>query len=118
MNVMFVNGVMYFEEHLSEVRLQEKYIYPPYIFPQHLFISYIDSRNDMEPHHRIQTYYGYAFESYCTSDGHTRQTKPEEPAGWGGDVDTNVQWCSVVRTKLGNIRLVIGGEVDCVRGQC
>jgi RAT1-interacting protein len=72
----------------------------------------------MEPHHRIQTYYGYAFESYCTSDGHTRQTKPEDPVGWGGDVDTNVQWCSVVRTKLGNIRLLIGGEVDCVRGQC
>jgi RAT1-interacting protein len=71
----------------------------------------------MEPHHRIQTYYGYAFESYCTSDGHERQAKPEDPVGWGGDVDTNVQWCSVVRTKIGNIRLLIGGEVDCVRGQ-
>lgn len=71
----------------------------------------------MEPRHRLQTYYGYAFESYCTSDGHARETKSSDPVGWGGNVDTNVQWCSVVRTKLGNTRLLIGGEVDCVRGQ-
>ena len=31
-------------------------------------------------------------------------------------MDTNVQWCSVVKTKLGDTRIVIGGEVDCVRG--
>lgn len=36
--------------------------------------------------------------------------------GWGGDVNTNVQWCSVVKTKLDNIRVLCGGEVDCVRG--
>ncbi|RDB26378.1 Decapping nuclease RAI1 [Hypsizygus marmoreus] len=98
LNVMFVNGTMYFEEHLSESRLKEK--------------------NDMEPRHRLQSYYGYAFESYCTSDSPTRQmvsSNPSNPMGWGGDVDTNVQWCSVVRTKLGSTRLVIGGEVDCVR---
>jgi len=95
LNVMSLNGVMYFEEHLSEGRLKEK--------------------NDIEPRHRLQTYYGYAFESYCTSDRQVRETKPNDPVGWGGDVDTNVQWCSVVRTKLGNTRLLIGGEVDCVR---
>ncbi|KAG6857398.1 hypothetical protein H0H87_004760 [Tephrocybe sp. NHM501043] len=97
LNVMSVNGILYFEEHLSEERLKEK--------------------NDMEPRHRLQTYYGYAFESYCTSETPTRKvpSNPSEPVGWGGDVDTNVQWCSVVRTKLGNTRLLIGGEVDCVR---
>jgi len=67
-------------------------------------------RNDMEPRHRLQSYYGYAFESYCTSATPSRQN------GWGGDVDTNVQWCSVVKTKLGDTRMFIGGEVDCVRG--
>ncbi|KAJ6584715.1 hypothetical protein B0H19DRAFT_926375 [Mycena capillaripes] len=36
---------------------------------------------------------------------------PGDPLGWGGDIDTNVQWCSVVRTKLGETRLVIGGEL-------
>ena len=92
----------------------------------------------MSPHHRIQTYYGYAFESWCTSDtpGPTPSGQytppsnansqpstamppiPPPPHGWGGDVDTNVQWCSVVKTKLGGTRIVLGGEVDCVRGQC
>ncbi|KAG5647335.1 hypothetical protein DXG03_000403 [Asterophora parasitica] len=98
LNVMSINGTLYFEEHLSEARLKEK--------------------NDMEPRHRQQTYYGYAFESYCTSETPKRTISPNasDPLGWGGDVDTNVQWCSVVRTKLGNTRLLIGGEVDCVRG--
>jgi len=73
----------------------------------------------MGPRHRLQTYYGYAFESYCTSETPTQKVSPNpsDPVGWGGDVDTNVQWCSVVRTKLGNTRLLIGGEVDCVRGK-
>lgn len=80
---------------------------------------------------RIQTYYGYAFESWCTSDtppsslqpGTHEHASPSHPGGdvsppgWGGDVDTNVQWCSVVKTKLGDTRMVIGGEVDCVKGE-
>ncbi|KAJ7761958.1 RAI1 like PD-XK nuclease-domain-containing protein [Mycena maculata] len=100
LNVMCVDGVLYFEEHLSEARLLEK--------------------NDIEPRHRRQTYFGYAFESYCTTDTPGRPNIPQnpgDPPGWGGDVDTNVQWCSVVRTKLGDTRMVIGGEVDCVRGK-
>lgn len=75
----------------------------------------------MPPRQRTQTYYGYAFESYCTSDSPTRapESAPKDaPPGWSGDVDTNVQWCSVVRTKLGDTRLILGGEVDCVRGAC
>lgn len=67
-----------------------------------------------------QTYYGYGFESYCTSDTPRQRPRPDgkrkEPYGWSGDVNNNVQWCSVVRTKLGNTRILIGGEVDCVRG--
>ncbi|KAI8984920.1 RAI1-domain-containing protein [Trametes punicea] len=96
LNAMYVNGTLYMEEHLSDARLREK--------------------EDLAPKQRLQTYYGYSFESWCTSsspgiperlDGH--------PVGWGGDVDTNVQWCSVIKTKLGDSRLVVGGEVDCVR---
>ena len=67
-------------------------------------------REDLTPHHRMQTYYGYSFESWCTA------SRPDAPSAWGGDIDTNVQWCSVVKTKLGGTRMVIGGEVDCVRG--
>lgn len=74
-------------------------------------------RNEMEPRQRRQTYYGYAFESYCTtSTPGRREDASLDVQGWGGDVNTNVQWCSVVKTKLGDRRIVIGGEVDCVRG--
>ncbi|KAH6913340.1 hypothetical protein BKA70DRAFT_1369947 [Coprinopsis sp. MPI-PUGE-AT-0042] len=76
LNVMFVNGVLYFEEHLTDSKLQDK--------------------NNMQPRQRQQTYYGYAFESYCTSETPTRPP-----------------WMGVVRTKLGDSRIVIGGEVDC-----
>jgi RAT1-interacting protein len=104
MNVMCVNGTLYFEEHLSEEQLKKK--------------------NVMEPRHRLQSYYGYAFESYCTSDSapsgsgshEPNLQRGSDPPGWSGDVDTNAQWCSVVKTKLGDTRIVIGGEVDCVRG--
>lgn len=72
----------------------------------------------MQPHHRLQSYFGYSFESYCTSSTPGRQVESAGHAqGWGGDVDTNVQWCSVVKTKLGDMRMIVGGEVDCVRGR-
>lgn len=76
----------------------------------------------MDPRQSLQTYFGYSFESYCTSNLPVRSSISNDraqrhPSGWGGDVDTNVQWCSVIRTKLGDVRMVLGGEVDCVRGQ-
>ncbi|KAI0637617.1 RAI1-domain-containing protein [Trametes polyzona] len=96
LNAMLVGGTLFIEEHFSEARLKEK--------------------EDLAPRQRQQTYYGYSFESWCTS---SKPGVPERsaghPLGWGGDVDTNVQWCSVIKTKLGDNRLVIGGEVDCVR---
>ncbi|KAF5340876.1 hypothetical protein D9758_012156 [Tetrapyrgos nigripes] len=126
MNVMFVNGTMYLEEHLTEAKLHEKYVF--YSLGVLVFVTEaLTHRNNMEPRHRKFMYYGYAFESFCTSEkppdsGPAKSSSstalhPTAPTGWGGDIDTNVQWCSVVRTKLGDIRLVIGGEVDCVRGK-
>lgn len=78
-----------------------------------LLILLISCREDMTPHHRLQSYYGYSFESFCTTSTPDVGQQP----GWSGDVDNNVQWCSVVKTKLGDTRLLIGGEVDCVRGE-
>ena len=72
----------------------------------------------MTPNHRLRSYYGYSFESWCTSSMPRTQERLEgHPPGWSGDVDTNVQWCSVVKTKLVDTRMIIGGEVDCVRGR-
>ena len=122
LNVMFVNGTLYFEEHATEERLAERW---NYLVTDSLTrcIRFLMgwNRANMNARQRSQMYYGYAFESYCTSEKPiTREPRsnphPEDPPGWGGDVNTNVQWCSVVRTKLGDTRMIIGGEVDCVRG--
>jgi len=68
----------------------------------------------MDDESRRLTYYGYSFESYCTRTSSDISTSS---IGWGGDVDTNVQWYSVVKTKLNDMRIIIGGEVVCVRDQ-
>ena len=71
----------------------------------------------MTERNRQSTYMGYAFESYCTSaEADPLKDAARQNNGWSGDVDTNVQWCSVVKTKLGQNRMIIGGEVDCVKG--
>ena len=57
------------------------------------------------------TYYGYNFESFCTAN---TPDGPSAPNGWGGPVNTNEQWCHIVKTRLGDTRVMIGGEVDCV----
>ncbi|KAH9462755.1 hypothetical protein MJO28_002474 [Puccinia striiformis f. sp. tritici] len=49
-----------------------------------------------------QTYYGHSYESLVTN-----------PKGFE-DVNTNVQWCSVVKVNLNGNRIIIGGEVDCI----
>lgn len=117
MNAMMVDGCLYLEEYKS---------------PQ--------KRNKvMDSTHRLQSYYGYvavtldnclnqipdttflftlrryAFESYCTSEepNPPQLNTPEDC--WSGDVNTNVQWCSVVRTAIGDVSMILGGEVDCVR---
>ncbi|KAK8844162.1 hypothetical protein IAR55_006956 [Kwoniella newhampshirensis] len=64
----------------------------------------------------LQSYMGYAFESFSTvSRDHTDEENAVK--GWGGDVNTNVQWCNVIRSAIGEIPLCLGGEVDCVRSE-
>lgn len=38
---------------------------------------------------------------------------PPPPPGFQSP-NTNVQWCSIVKTNLGGFRTILGGEVDCV----
>ncbi|WWC63877.1 uncharacterized protein I303_106482 [Kwoniella dejecticola CBS 10117] len=64
-----------------------------------------------------QTYMGYSFESFSTQFLVPEQENEDWPTGWGGDVNTNVQWCNVVRSAIGDIPLCLGGEVDCVRAE-
>ena len=56
----------------------------------------------------------YAFESYCATDDPFRPQGTTQDECWSGDVNTNVQWAAVVKTALGEIPIILGGEVDCV----
>jgi RAT1-interacting protein len=101
LNLMLVGGTMYLEEHLSDAQLVQK--------------------NEMNPRQREQTYFGYSFEAWSTQNkppgsGSSNGNGNAKAPVWGGDVNTNEQWCVVVKTRLGSERLVIRGEVDCVKG--
>ncbi|WFD34386.1 decapping endonuclease targeting mRNA [Malassezia cuniculi] len=78
-------------------------------------------REGFELNAMMVKYYGRSFESYCTRDSPDAHDadKPFSascPPGWGGEVNQNVQWCHIVKTRLGNSRILLGGEVDCVEG--
>ena len=125
LNAMVVQDTLYLEEYTSPARKADK------------------AKQDSDERLRRFGYYGYSFESYCTVDHPedvrrpfgstpTRSSAPAnlnpnpysdrpaekvrlDPPGWSGDVNTNVQWCQVVKTKLGSHRLILGGEVDCAQ---
>lgn len=107
LNAMMLDGTLYLEEYTSPSGFAEK------------------QRKQDDPKMLRLGYYGYSFESYCTVDKESQTREPfratpradsslPDPPGWAGDVNTNAQWCQIVKTKLGDNRLVIGGEVDAV----
>lgn len=56
---------------------------------------------------RRRCYWGYCFESLATED-------PTRADGEGvHHVDANVEYCSVIKTKLGAHRVLMGAEMDC-----
>ncbi|XP_032506249.1 decapping and exoribonuclease protein isoform X2 [Phocoena sinus] len=56
-------------------------------------------------------YMGYKFEQYLCADKPGGSTDPS------GEVNTNVAFCSVLRSRLGNHPLLFSGEVDCIDPQ-
>nr|XP_043630974.1 NAD-capped RNA hydrolase DXO1 [Erigeron canadensis] len=56
---------------------------------------------------RLMSYWGYCFETLATED-------PRRDDGEGiHDVDANVEYCAVIKTKLGAHRILMGAEMDC-----
>ncbi|KAL7594739.1 NAD-capped RNA hydrolase DXO1 [Lactuca sativa] len=56
---------------------------------------------------RRRCYWGYCFETLATED-------PTRDDGEGiHDVNANVEYCSVIKTKLGAHRILMGAEMDC-----
>lgn len=55
----------------------------------------------------FRCYWGYCFESLATED-------PRRADGEGiHHIDANVEFCAVMKTKLGAHRLLMGAEMDC-----
>lgn len=55
---------------------------------------------------QLRCYWGYCFESLATED-------PGRGDGGIHHVDANVEFCSVIKTKLGAHRILMGAEMDC-----
>ncbi|KAF8606578.1 RAI1-domain-containing protein [Ceratobasidium sp. AG-I] len=101
LNLMLLDGCIYAEEHSDDTKIAEK--------------------ETVAPRLRRFMYYGYAFESFSTWHEPVllkeQRAQRDRVRSWSGDVDTNVQYCSVVKTKIDAERMIIGGEVDCCRDQ-
>lgn len=54
----------------------------------------------------FRCYWGYAFENLATEN--SRDIDEE-----GKGIDANVEYCSVIKTKLGAHRIIMGAEMDC-----
>nr|CAB3465349.1 unnamed protein product [Digitaria exilis] len=53
---------------------------------------------------RKRCYWGYSFENLATENSFNED---------GGGIDANVEFCSVIKTKLGAHRIIMGAEMDC-----
>ncbi|KAG2619528.1 hypothetical protein PVAP13_3NG078500 [Panicum virgatum] len=53
---------------------------------------------------RRRCYWGYSFENLATENSFSED---------GGGIDANVEYCSVIKTKLGAHRIIMGAEMDC-----
>lgn len=56
---------------------------------------------------RQRTYWGYSFEQVATTDPNEGESEDSRI------VDANVEYCAVIRTKLGAHRIIMGAEMDC-----
>ncbi|KAJ3304602.1 Dom-3 Z [Kappamyces sp. JEL0829] len=82
------DGIIYLEEHES---LQKQ-----------------SSKFGADKKQRLFTYYGYKAETLLT------QARTGQSHDSPKTTNTNVQFCSVFKSKLGAHSLVLGGEVDCI----
>lgn len=62
---------------------------------------------DVERQKRM-CYWGYSFENLATEVSSSSQSQWNQSI-----VDANVEYCAVVKTKLGPHRIIMGAEMDC-----
>ncbi|OQE07030.1 hypothetical protein PENVUL_c015G06718 [Penicillium vulpinum] len=102
MNATFFQGTIFIEEN-NEYKNQQKENQskrgsPPGMAPQELMM-----------------YWGYKFETLAVLRKTWDESTREEIEGRENQVVNNAaQYCSVVRTEIGNVRMILGGEVDAI----
>jgi len=66
-------------------------------------------RNPMQRHMCI---WGFKFEQYLCADSEDSEPDPKQR------LDTNAEFCCVLKTRLGNHHLLYGAEIDAVKKNC
>ncbi|KAI9340690.1 RAI1 like PD-XK nuclease-domain-containing protein [Zopfochytrium polystomum] len=83
----------------------------------------LESSSGRTEREKLMTYWGYRFETLSTVDIPPQDLENGDPQRkravlearqHSSIVNTNNQFCSVVRTKLGSNEIVMGAEVDCM----
>ncbi|BFZ57341.1 decapping endonuclease targeting mRNA [Savitreella phatthalungensis] len=96
LNATLLEGTLYLEDHVDDQTRLKK------------------ASREADPIQQRAMYWGYRYEGLSTIPRtwpHTTRGEIESRAA--REVNTNVQYISVVRTRLGPVSLVLGGEVDC-----
>ncbi|KAK3846263.1 MAG: RAI1 like PD-XK nuclease-domain-containing protein [Linnemannia gamsii] len=99
MGATLYNGSIYIEEHVSAEKRENA-----------------AGHNDR---HKLMSYWGYRFETICNISKPISElrrigkTNTRKRSRLDGIVDTNLQYCTVARTKIGSNSIIMGAEVDC-----
>lgn len=78
-----------------------------------------NSENQASDRQKLMSYWGYRFETLCTvtKPPHEMTKKDAElQERLTASANTNIQYCILAKTKLGNNSIIMGAEVDCCRG--
>ena len=75
---------------------------------------FIPFQGSSYPQEELFSYFGYKFESLATRPHLSQSSNNVNPTPTSQKVNTNIQFCSVFKTKLGPFSLILGGEVDCL----
>ncbi|CAM0138236.1 unnamed protein product [Umbelopsis sp. WA50703] len=97
LGVTMHNDTIYIEEHETEFKRAQN--------------------QNQDDRGRLMSFWGYRFESLSTVSSFPSKTDPiakeELQSRKSSVVNTNEQYCTVVKTRLGNTSIVMGAEVDC-----
>lgn len=78
-----------------------------------------NSENQASDRQKLMSYWGYRFETLCTVTKPPHEMTKQDAElqeRLTASANTNIQYCILVKTKLGNNSIIMGAEVDCCRG--